>query len=95
MKLFSFNAQNASFHAVLAFKVLLRNLLLFSWVYLYMLFDFSFLQPSKNSSCFNNNMPWTGSILIMYVWCPGGFLCGNQHPASLSQDLGNFLLLFC
>jgi hypothetical protein len=27
--------------------------------------------------CFNDNMPWGGSILVKSVWCPEGFLYLN------------------
>jgi hypothetical protein len=57
-------------------RFLLRYLLLFWWVYLYMLFDFSFLQPSiffpvLCANCFNYNMLWRLSVLVISVWCPG------------------------
>jgi hypothetical protein len=46
LKLFSFSAQNTSLHALLAFKVSIEKSVLFWWVYLYILFVFSLLQPS-------------------------------------------------
>jgi hypothetical protein len=61
---------------------LLRNLLLFLWVYLYMLFGF-FLSYSLQYSfsvlcnCFNDNMLWRGLILVKSVWCLRGFLYLN------------------
>jgi hypothetical protein len=69
---------------LLNLRFLLRNLLLFWWIYLYMLFDFlsyrlqySFLVLC--ASCFNDNLLWRGSILIMFVRCPGGFLYLSGH----------------
>jgi hypothetical protein len=44
------------------------------------------------TSYFNCNMSWRGSILVISVWCPGGFLYWNGH---VSWNLGNFILLFC
>jgi hypothetical protein len=46
LKVFSFSAWNTWFHALIAFKILLENLLWFWWVYLCMLFVFSLLQTS-------------------------------------------------
>jgi hypothetical protein len=61
----------------LLLKFQLRRLLLFWWAYLCMLFVFSHsFQYSFSvicSSCFNDNMPWTDSILVKPIWCPGGF----------------------
>jgi hypothetical protein len=31
------------------------------------------------ANCFNYNMPWKVSILVMSVWCPGDFLYLNVH----------------
>jgi hypothetical protein len=46
-----------------------------------MLFFFSlkaFNIISLFSACgFNGNVPWGGSILVKFFWCPGGFLYLN------------------
>jgi hypothetical protein len=59
---------------------LLRNLLLFCWVYFPMLLVFSLLQPSYFvlcTNCFDDSIPWRGSILVMSFWYPGDFLYLN------------------
>jgi hypothetical protein len=70
----------------------LWNLLLFSWVYIWMLVVFSFLQPSVFflylcACCFNDNMLWGRSILVMSVWCPGVFVYLNGHSFLLIWEI--------
>jgi hypothetical protein len=60
---------------LLLLRFLLRNLLLFRWIYLHTLFDFLVLCVN----CFNYNMTWRGSILIKSVRCPRAFLHLNGH----------------
>jgi hypothetical protein len=65
----------------LLFRYLLWNLLLLWWVYVYILFIISLIQPSiffVFYACgFNYNMLWGSSILVKSVWCFGCFLYLN------------------
>jgi hypothetical protein len=73
MKLFSFSAPNTSFHALLAFKVsveksavILMDLLLYVFFFLSYSLQYSF--SVLCACCFNDNIPWGGSILVKSVW---------------------------
>jgi hypothetical protein len=66
-------------------RFLVRNLLWFWWVYLFMLLGFFFSYSFQYSfsilyaCCFNDNMLWGTSIWVMSVWYPGGFLYVNGN----------------
>jgi hypothetical protein len=82
--LFSFSALNISLHPVLLFKVSVeKSAVIFIGLPLcYLIFlsyslQYSFLVLGAN--CFNYNMLWRGSILVMSAWCPGDFLYLNRH----------------
>jgi hypothetical protein len=67
----------------LLLKFLLRNLLLFWCDCLYRWLDVSLLQfsvfPSSVHLIFNSPMPWTGSFLVLSVWCPKSLQYLDDH----------------
>jgi hypothetical protein len=81
--LFPFNAQNISFHVLLAFKVSVGKSavilmgFLCHFIFLSYSLQYSFLVLCAN--CFTYDMLWKGSILVMSVWCPGSFLYLNGY----------------
>jgi hypothetical protein len=81
LKLFSFCSPNTSLHTLLAFKVSIEKSFILMGLPLYVIFFLFYnLQYSFSvlcAFCFNDNMPWEGSILVKYARCPGGFLYLN------------------
>jgi hypothetical protein len=68
----------------LLLRFALRNLLLFDEVtficYLFFLsYSLHYSFSALYACCFDDNMPWGGSILVKSVWCPGGFLYLNEQ----------------
>jgi hypothetical protein len=96
--MFSFDAQNTSSYAFLLLRFLLRNVLVFWWEYLYILFVF-FLPCTFQYSflvlcaiCF-----WLYAMERFYFGqvCLVSWRLPVHEWTTLSQDLGNFPLLFC
>jgi hypothetical protein len=84
LKSFSFNAQNTSLHALLAFKISIEKsaVILMGLPLCYLFFTSYSLQYSffiLCACCFNDNMSWESSILVKSVWFSEGFLYLNGH----------------
>jgi hypothetical protein len=80
--LFSFSVWNTPLHALLTFKVSVEKSTVI-WMefplHVFSHIAFNVLSYFSKLICFNYNMPWSGSILVMSVWCPRDFLYLDGH----------------
>jgi hypothetical protein len=75
LKLFYFSAQNTSLHGLLAFTVSVeKSAVILMGLSLYPNCFFCLLSLFCLLIVFNYNMLCRGSLLVMTIWCPAGFL---------------------
>jgi hypothetical protein len=81
----SFSTQNISLHALLAAKVSVEKFavifggFIFICYLIFLLAVFNILSLFSVLICFNYNMLWRGSVSVMSIWCPRGFLYLHGH----------------
>jgi hypothetical protein len=56
--------------------VILMDLLLYV-ICFFLSYSLQYFFSVPYAYCFDDNMPWVGSVLVKSVWCPGGFLYLN------------------
>jgi hypothetical protein len=63
---------------ILLLSFLLKNLLLLLCYLIFLSYNLQYSFLVLCATCFNYNMPWRVSVLVMSVWCSGGLYMNGQ-----------------